>query len=705
MTRPPNRPRPPHAWYALRRTLPPWRFDENLDELIRRLPEYRVDEVIVKVDTEEFSHGQLPLSWLRAYQPNLFRLRRAMEKIGVVYSLNPWITLCHCDRGRDSRRTVPGIRMMVGHDGVRCKACACPLSAAWRKYVAKLWRLYAETGPHIIWVEDDIRTFNHEPVKFGCFCPDHLRLFAKRVGENVTREQLVAAMLKPGRPHPWRAAYLDMQGEIMIDVVAHLSRSVHAVDPDVCLGLMSSGHHYHGVEGRRWHDFAHALADGRPLYSRPPLANYAEEAMRGLYYSQDSVKGTRHVLPAGTMDQTEVENFPFSGYANSTTFTFLKMAVSFAYGSRGVTLNLFDHCGIPMDEDPSVGRMLGERKRFLDSLAGACQAPGVYRGVQLLHHPEEACHTRLPAGADYDDLAPDPQACMEQLEAHGVPTTYDPEHVVATAGQTLRAFTDDQVRGMLSAGRGLLLDATAARVLFDRGFGPQIGLKAIGHPRPLDALGPFGAEELIDPAFGGADGTYLTLICGVAGRPRVGVMEAMRGARVVSRAVDPDRKRHHPLVVAYENRWGGRVVVQAFDLAAAYSVGYCCPLRARLLQSVVQWLARGQAPLLARGEGAWPLAFRKDCGNQTVLGLFNLTLDDWPRVAFDLDASRAIGRVRMLGPTGRWRTAKAAAARLSKRRLFVDYLAPVSHRLPLVLRLDWRGVGQSSSNDQVNQPP
>ena len=67
-----------NAWYALRRTLPTWSFEENLRELIEFLPRYQVDEIIVKVDTEEFSHGQPPLDWVREYQPKLFSIKTAM---------------------------------------------------------------------------------------------------------------------------------------------------------------------------------------------------------------------------------------------------------------------------------------------------------------------------------------------------------------------------------------------------------------------------------------------------------------------------------------------------------------------------------------------------------------------------------------------------------------------------------------------------
>ena len=86
MTHPSN----PTAWYALRRTLPLWSFDDNLRELIACLPRYGVDEVIIKVDTEEFTHGQPPYDWIKAYQPKLLQIRDAMRQLGIVYSLNPW---------------------------------------------------------------------------------------------------------------------------------------------------------------------------------------------------------------------------------------------------------------------------------------------------------------------------------------------------------------------------------------------------------------------------------------------------------------------------------------------------------------------------------------------------------------------------------------------------------------------------------------
>ena len=57
--------------YTLRRTLPPWSFQPCLAELEEAIFRWKLDEVLVKVDVEEFSHAQVNLEWLDAYLPLL----------------------------------------------------------------------------------------------------------------------------------------------------------------------------------------------------------------------------------------------------------------------------------------------------------------------------------------------------------------------------------------------------------------------------------------------------------------------------------------------------------------------------------------------------------------------------------------------------------------------------------------------------------
>ena len=673
------------AWYALRRTLPVVSFEKNLRELIEMLPKYRVDELILKVDVEAFWHGQPDYGWIKKYQKKIFLVKKEMEKLGIVFSLNPWITVGHGDYGKDARKQLPGFQPMVGHDGTECSCCACPLGEVWKKNTEKIWSLYAETKPAVIWAEDDLRIIGHNPVEWSCFCPLHMKLFSERIGRSVTRTELVKAILSPGKPHPWRIEYLKMQGDVMAGLVRFLAKTVHRISPATCMGLMSSGPAYHCVEGRPWKRFAGALADGNVLYSRPPMGSYSESSLRGLYYSANSIKSTRYCLPKGVVEQTEVENCPFTKYSNSVAYTFLEIAVSFAFGCDGVTMNLFDHTGTAMEAEPEYGKMLAEKKNFLNALAEKSQAPGELRGVKVLHHDKAGSCNQYKENGTWAGLQAEGHIFTSALEPLGIPTVYqNGRGVTAACGQILRPFSDKEIKEMLSG--GLLLDGTAALVLYERGFGAAIGLKSISEPARIDELGP---EEFYNPEFGGEKGKYLTLTFAVR-RPHICRFETLENAKVISRIVDADANRHAILMYAFENRKGERVVVSALDIATSFPPRFNNPSRARQLKTAVKWLSRDKFPMFVEG-GAYPLCLRKDMTDgTTLLGLFNLSLDPWPHAQFELYDERKIKKISVLTQEGKWKDSAAVEIdNISANTRLIKYGEKVAFPNPLFLSVRW----------------
>lgn len=679
------------AWYALRRTLTPRNFNELLAELSVKSREWRIDEVIIKVDTEEFSHGHPAVEWLAGYQKQLFTVKEELEQLGIVYSLNPWLTLGHADRGRREEGRISGFQGMVGDDGSECHHCACPLSPGWREHLFKLWKIYAETRPRVIWVEDDFRNFNHAPVKFGCFCPLHLKLFSEAIGREVSREELVKALLAPGRPHPWREIYLGILRETMIELAGQLSGIVHSVSPETAIGLMSSGPRQHEIEGRDWRRLCDAFAAGGRLYSRPPLANYNEDSLRGLYYSHDSIKLTRRMFPAGTVEQTEVENFPFSRFSKSVAFTRLQIALSFAYGADGVTLNLFDHLGTPMASEAAYGTMLAADKEYFGALASLARGKGRWRGVRLIHHPRNALYKHLSPGASFRDLGGDGYAMMLALEGVGIPTVYDEEEgVAAVSGQSLRALEDVEIERLLSG--GLLLDAVAARILIERGFVADIGVESVTEERPrgeLDFI--ISAEEYFAPEFGGRAGCFLSSLL-----PMIGVdtgfphLTPAAGASVVSRWVNPDAEPVAPAMSAFVNARGGRVVVHGLDYNHAVGLNFFSPPRRRMFQQVFRFLCGGAVPVSFESDGAWPLAWRRDSTGQCVLGVFNLNLDSWRRECFRIawDHER-LPEIFRLEPDGTLRRTEHFSAVAVSGELEITGEQELDFRYPLVLVLKY----------------
>jgi hypothetical protein len=364
------------------------------------------------------------------------------------------------------------------------------------------------------------------------------------------------------------------------------------------------------------------------------------------------------------------------------------MAISFAFGSHGVTLNLFDHAGTPMESEPEFGRLLREKKPFLEALAQRAQQPGRFRGVRLLHHERSGYAKKLHPGASYRHLIEEGEELMQLLESHGISTIYEDSPVIAVTGQQLRAFCDDEIRRFLSL--GILLDAVAAGVLFERGFGAEIGLAAWWPPEFLDRLGAFSAEEFFNPEFGGADQKFLTLtIPNLGGRPDFSILQPVPAAQIISRIVDPDANRRHVCSYAFENQLGGRVIVLALDLATACGVAFNHPFRQEQLQQMVRWLGRGEISLLVRG-GVYPLAFRKDLPNATLLGLFNLSLDAWENVVFELSDSREIRQIEQLTSAGKWIQAKDVSPERADATHFLKVNRAVPFNQPLFLTIFWK---------------
>jgi len=218
---------------------------------------------------------------------------------------------------------------------------------------------------------------------------------------------------------------------------------------------------------------------------------------------------------------------------------------------------------------------------------------------------------------------------MLAFEATGIPTTYDESDVAALVGQQPRLLSDDELRTLLKG--GLFLDGPAARTLCDRGFESLIGLESAEPCQPLAMHGAVSAEEHLHPDFDGAPRRYLTALLPNANYDaRQCRLQPLPGASVISRMVNPDTEPLWPAMTAFENRLGGRVIVHGWTIGPA-SARPIMDISNRQMLAVARWLFRGRAPLIASGDGVWPLAFRKDCGTILSWGYSSYRWTPGPR--------------------------------------------------------------------------
>jgi len=495
----------------------------------------------------------------------------------------------------------------------------------------------------------------------------------------------VDALLAPNEPHSYRKIWLDLNREAMTEVVGFLERCVHEVSPNTKLGLMCSAPTSHAIEGRDWAAFTSALAGDQPLVARPCMSNYNEESPRGLYEAEHYFRLTQHCLGNDVIVQTEIENVPFTQYSKSTKFTFLQCALSFIFSADGVTMNLYDHMGTPMSMAPEFGDMLKHGKPYLNALAERCQG-GKASGIQLLHSQDGSYFVKLDEGADYADLSADGHAWRKALEPLGFPVTFDISSVVALSGQVIRALSKDQIVSILSA--GALIDLSALRCLEEMGHGDLLGVSIKREFHKCDE--PIAAEEYHNSDFGGSEKTYLTLtLPDLGGDAKMAELELSPHAQMVSRMVDPDTNILYPFLTLFENSLGGRVAVFPIDIEYCAGAAFLNPYRKAQFDNVLTWLSRGRVPMQVSG-GAYPLPFRIDHGDYSVVGAFNLTLDDWPKVSFRLYAGGKMpSRIEYLDVVGVWREEQMATCRIEHDALEVELQKEFASHSIVALTIQW----------------
>lgn len=636
--------------YILRRTLPPWSWRRNLDELREMCVKYRIDEVCVKIDTGTFTHYAPDEKWLRDYQEILFVIRDELAAIGVNYSLNPNVTQGHADRGRHIDRLHPGWHMITGGDGTKTTDCVCNISPGWREYFRLQWTIYAETRPAVIWIEDDLRTFSHGPVQQGCFCQEHVRRFNEKHGGSYSREEIYSRLMAPGTPDPLRRQWLEFTNEIIVEMVQLAEETVHAVSPETIIGLMSSGATSHATEGRDWSLFHRKMAGprGRPVASRPPLGNYSENHLTGLIVSADSCRLTRRAFGVPTLEEGEIESYPYTGYSKSNTFLQLHNSVAMGSGCAALTLNLFDHCGDPMAVTEDVLQTLDRQKNYLSALKERLQPVGESKGISLYFHPAAARLKKLGDEYNSKNLRSEAMNASSLLQQLGFAITFEPAPLTVLTGQDIRCASAQEIERLFNG--AVLVDSTAFIALSEMGYSEWLGGRLVNSFQ-LNTTHPLAGEHFHRAEFGGTFQHFLSLAIHRQA-PRFVAIEPDKTAIEISEIVNPDLKRLYSGTYAFTNPLGGRVAVLPLEFGGL-APGFASPGRKVMMRGIFRWLSEGRMPLYLSGDRPL-LPFRFDYPAYTVCGLYNLSLDELSEATAELHLARAVKSVERLDMEGCW---------------------------------------------------
>ncbi len=585
-------PTPPFR-YILRYLIDPTFHPEaRIEELARFCQSAKVEEVMLFLGAEELSAGFPTEPELEAFTTLACRLRERLARDGVAISLNPWATTYHNCRGRALREGQP-FRRMVGENGVQSSITVCPLCEAWQSYLCDSFARMAERiRPVAIWVEDDWRLKNHGPYLGwgGCFCEEHLRRFAQTVGEPVTRGQLLEAVLRPGPPHPWRGAWLDLSCETLRAPLERLSKAIRKAAPGTRVALMSSNPDAHAAEGRDWLAFQQAAGTQPAFLTRPTMGPYTQQ--HALECPPMLARLTVANLHGPLEVYPELENSPRCGpYTKSRAFSVWQMLQCAVIGSAGITINHYDMLGNGISLDPEYALGLAGAKPVLNALRALEVDDRNALGLSVLFSPQISRHRHLVAEGRRSPSALSQFSSLWGFTTAilGIPSRFIREVAagegpVAVNEQTLRAFDDEALGHLLQ--RGLVLDACSVEVLIERGFGPRIGVAA-ARRQPLAEVAYAYEQVLMEGC--GESGLPFPRMTAQRCAPWLLALEPAPGAEVLSEVRRADHASLWPGALFFQGPGGERVVSLAYPLEGRgqFFMGFFNIYRRRMMQQIL----------------------------------------------------------------------------------------------------------------------
>lgn len=614
--------------YALRCVVQPgFHEEERLNALISFARRGQMDEIMFFLNCEDLNTGHLTPAETQEWLNTLSRCRQACLKAGIRFSMNPWTTLLHEDRGR-LLKSGQTFTTMVDMNGRQAQTVACPLDENFLSYLTECYGQYATLEPHTLWIEDDFRLHGHAPLQWGgCFCDRHMAQYCARLGRTVSREDFYSHLL--AGDDDCRQAWMDVSRKTMVDLAARLSHRVHAVSPKTRMALMCSNPIVHVAEGRDWYGILDALGEGAVV--RPHLPAYEEiPAKDYLWHFCCASRLTAAVTEEASISLwPELDNFPYSRFSKSHRFSRLQILLTLALNADGITMNIVDMIGNGVRSNETMDQMLTQIHPLLNHFSGMLPVTA-QQGV-LVPFCETSGYTIRPHDPQgMMDIYPGETYFASLLSAYGIANRITPQlpqdagHVIAISGQYLRNLTPEE-RCRLFRGNRILLDGEAALTLHQLGQGDLAGIQdACIEQRPDRAYEEFTGLELL----------------GVTD-PRITAQHYTCGKYIRIRY----DSAAHPLswLYTYNGEQIGPGIVRRGDVLILPQSRGWQPSYQHLnpfAMEIVKDFLRGSAPMLEESCNLLCLCYALPTGK--VLLIANCTSDDQPQLVLSgLDGARA----------------------------------------------------------------
>lgn len=368
---------------------------------------------------------------------------------------------------------------MVGPDGTVAGYCFCWNGEHFLHYIEAEMREYARLRPDRVWIDDDMRANNHDPVEYGCFCDHCIASFNARCGASFSRAELVEA-INYGEDSVWRKRWTAFIRDGMAELACRIARTFHEHSPETAMGLQ---HAY--IMG--YPDFGYSFlfdalrrGSGKAPASRPGGGAYDDHNPADQLHKMQKIMLQNTLLPDDVTEiRPEIENLPFFAYGKSVAGTCYETGLYLAAGANAMSYSMLMHLEEPMSYHEAFFEAFSAHRAYWEALAAANR--GTHAGGFCVCMPESLqmrplartekpfAWTRHPASAGYE------------LLRTAIPLAYGMKKMTAPLcllhSSEAAVLSDEEIIDLMA--RPVLTDGRTLALLAARGFGDRLAARAV----------------------------------------------------------------------------------------------------------------------------------------------------------------------------------------------------------------------------------
>ena len=344
----------------------------------------------------------------------------------------------------------------------------CPLDPDFREYIKKgVSGIFASKPDFVLW-DDDTRLYIQDQVE--CFCPRHVDYFNKKFGTSYTPAELQEAMKNAPAGSKLLKDFAAARCETLTDYVAMVRAELDKYNPDaVGIYCTNGGHvndHTHYVK---------AAAGRNKTVMRSATGGYLERAPHNILYQQVNAKS----IIAWNRDKIDVildesDTCPHSLFSKTAHTMNFHIIYGLLHGLDGGKLWITNLRYFDLETTAKYPQIIGRYQGFYRELHRTLQGVTWLGAQKSLPDPARDPHPEFPGKAYNEILSWDTKVTTH----FGLPHCYNKPTVKGIhmfAGNQVDFFTDEELKKFLAD--GCILDASAAKLLCERGFAELVGVK------------------------------------------------------------------------------------------------------------------------------------------------------------------------------------------------------------------------------------